>query len=62
MIEKTQCKNCGSIYELIWNDDDESWRDEFDYEEDSAGMTQEVIEVDDPCYCPFCGIHQDYDE
>jgi len=58
MIRKTQCRNCRSAYELIWDDSDiDDWRD--DYEDD---YEEEVEETDDPVYCPFCGTHCDYDE
>lgn len=63
MIEKTRCKSCKTIYEISWNDGQhESWRDEFDYDDDQDDSCDTDEEVDDPAYCPFCGVHIDYDE
>ena len=60
MIEKTKCRSCGKIYELIWDDTDvDDWRDDF---EDVDDDTDEELDSDDPTYCPFCGTHVDYDE
>jgi hypothetical protein len=61
MIEKTKCKNCNKIYELIWDDVEiEEWSDDYeDGFEEESGFDEEC---DDPTYCPFCGTHVDYDE
>lgn len=60
MIEKTKCPSCRQTYEIIWDDtvlDD--WRDDFEDEDDTCA---DAPETDDPVYCPFCGVHCDYDE
>jgi hypothetical protein len=60
MIEKTKCRNCGAVYELIWDDTEmDDWRDDF---EDTVEQSDEEFETSDPAYCPFCGTHCDYDE
>lgn len=57
MINRIKCRSCKQPYELIWDDSDD-WEDDWDDEDDY----EEAPENEDPVYCPFCGIHQDYDE
>ena len=58
MIEKTRCGHCGKTYEIAWQDLDEF---ETDFDDDEFDSFDEESN-DDPVFCPFCGLHIDYDE
>lgn len=55
MIETNKCPGCKHVYEIIWDDDNNEYYN--DIEEDD--MFDELEELY-PEYCPFCGIHRDY--
>jgi hypothetical protein len=60
MIEKTKCRNCRQVYELIWDDVSvDDWKHDYDYDTDAE---EEDPDEQDPVYCPFCGSHCDYSE
>lgn len=58
MIEKNKCPSCKYIYEVAWDDDDESY-----YADDESNLWSRDNSYDDelyPEYCPFCGLHREY--
>lgn len=63
MIEKTKCKSCAKVYELIWDDAEiDDWQDDFEDDDYQSFDDEDVVYNDDPAYCPFCGSHVDFDE
>jgi hypothetical protein len=55
MVEKNRCPKCRYVYEVSWDDNDDS------YYCDDVDDTNDIIEEDlYPEYCPFCGTHHHY--
>jgi len=53
MIETNKCPGCKHVYEIIWDDDNTEYYNDV---EDEFDELEELY----PEYCPFCGIHRNY--
>ena len=57
MIEKNKCICCKHIYEVSWDDDDNS---EYYTDDETWEKDESYEDALYPEYCPFCGIHREY--
>lgn len=58
MIEKNKCTTCKHVYEVSWDDDTDTYCNDDDSWETDESYEDELY----PEYCPFCGIHREYDD
>jgi|688.fasta_scaffold91245_8 hypothetical protein len=58
MIETNKCPGCKHVYEIVWDDDNSEYYNDNE-DEDELDQFDESEELY-PEYCPFCGIHRDY--